>query len=335
MNRKSASLGALVLALIAAAFVLPGIQLAGGRSERLANGGFEKGFYASTAGQVGKGWKWFHTIGGAMYGFYDDTWAPVVYGGQHSQLIGILSFDGDPYLPDRYAGIYQTVAVVPGASYQLSIRGMLRALEDDPDRANYSYRVEYGVDYGGGSDWKAVKNWVEIPWDTVHPRLTPGSMDHYTTSITAKGGHLTLYIRAWKKWATGYRELDVNLDAISLKGAAPADTTPPELSLKPPTHPVVGRTYTVAVDGGKDAGISNVGATKLELFDNGSLVGTVSHDAGTLRFAHIFEWTPTVAGLHVLKVVAHDTIWGQTSHSVSVTVGVQGQFVHNRIRLLR
>jgi hypothetical protein len=329
MNRKSTFLGALVLALLAAAFALPGVQLAGGRSERLANGGFEEGFYASPAGLVGDCWHLFHSAGGANYGFYDDTWAPVVYDGQHSQLIEINTFDAGQNLPDRYAGIYQTVAVIPGASYDLSFHGMLRALEDDSDRANYSYRVEYGVDYSGGSDWTVVGNWVEIPWDTVHPRLSPESMDHYSTTITATGSRLSLYVRLWKKWATGNREVDFNLDAVSLKGAKPTDTVQPQASLTAPDYPVVGRTYTIVVESGKDKTMSSHGITNLKLFDNGNLVGSVSYAAGTLCLEHEFAWTPTEAGLHVLEAVVHDTMGGTTKTSVSVTVGLLGQFVQN------
>ena len=224
MNRKRTIFISLVVALVAGVVAAPGIQLAGGATERLVNGNFEGGFYATPVGFVGNHWKWFHNGGAIKYGFYDDNWPPIVYDGQHSQLIELNTFDYAGSDADRYAGIYQTVAVVPGETYDLSLHGMLRALEDDPDRSCCNYRVEVGLDYNGGQDWAAVTEWIELPWNTVHPRLTPGSMESYATSVKTTSNRLTVFVRVWKKWGTARRELDVNLDAISLKGAMPGDT---------------------------------------------------------------------------------------------------------------
>jgi hypothetical protein len=314
----------LVLALLAGAFTVAGIQFAGGATERLTNGSFESGFYATPAGWVGEGWHWFHNGGQADYGFYDETWAPVIYDGVHSQMIEISTFGRTGSDADRFAGIYQTVAVVPGQSYELSLTGMLRALEDDPDRVGYSYRVQYGVDYGGGTDWQAVDNWVELPWDTVHPRLSPGSMDTYATLLTATGNRLTVFFRVWKKWGTPGRELDVNLDAISLKGAMPATTGSPAVSFGVPSFPVAGWSYPVTVQSSND-----VGVTKLELYDGGTLVGSVSYQVGLLDLTHAFTWTPVTPGSHTLKAVAHDAGGLTASHQATVVVGNEGQFLSN------
>ena len=110
--------------------------------------------------------------------------------------------------------------MTPGATYRLSLRGMLRALADDPDRSGYNYRIQWGYDPHGGMDWTLVDNWVEIPINTVHPRLLPGPMAAYSVEFQAPAPQITLFIRAWKKWGTVSRELDVNLDAISLTGFA-------------------------------------------------------------------------------------------------------------------
>jgi len=324
MSRKRVLIGALLLALVAAVVAVPGIQLAGGATERLTNGDFEEGFRFTPAGQVGNGWQWFHNGGEATYGFYDETWAPVIYDGQHSQLLEINTFSRGGSDPDRYSGIYQTVAVVAGETYDLSLHGMLRALEGDPDREGYNYRVQYGVDYDGGADWTAVDNWVEIPWNTVHPRLTPGSMDSYSTSITATGTRLTLFVRVWKKWATAGRELDVNLDAISLKGALPADTEAPTAGLTAPAFPVVGWQVAVPVTSSNDVGI-----TKLEFYDGSDLVDSVSYEVGLLSLSHRFAWTPATVGAHTLKVVAHDAAGAMATQMVTVMVGQEGQFLTN------
>jgi hypothetical protein len=191
----------------------------GQKGQFITNASFESGFSSWPSGLVGHGWGAFTNGGAASFGFYDETWRPVVYDGSHSQLIEINSLGRVESDPDRYAGIYQTVAgLTPGATYRLSMYGMLRVREDDTDLEGYNYRVQWGyLPYANG-DWTAVTNWVEVPWDKIHPRLSPGAMDHYVTSFEAPSGAVTIFVRAWKKWGTVNRELDVNLDRITLRG---------------------------------------------------------------------------------------------------------------------
>jgi hypothetical protein len=324
MNRKRILVTALLLALVATVVAIPGIQLAGGPTERLANGDFESGFTSTAVGLVGNGWHSFDNGGQIQYGFYDEVWPPVINDGEHAQLIELNTFNRGGSDPDRYAGIYQTVAVAPGETYELSLHGMLRAMEDDPDRTNYSYRLQYGVDYTGGTDWTAVSNWVEIPWDTVYPRLSPGSMDSYSASITATSPRLTLFFRVWKKWGTTQRELDVDLDTISLKGAMPPASTPLSVALTIPGFPVAGWSYPVSV-----VSSSGVGVTKVELYDGSELVGKTSQAVGLLNLTHDFAWTPATAGSHKLKAVAYDAAGSSKNHVVTVTVGAEKQFLAN------
>ena len=81
--------------------------------------GFEQGFYSTPVGAIGNGWGWFTNGGAANYGFYDDQWSAVVAEGSHSQLIEINTYGISGPSPDRFAGIYQTVPVVSGATYTL------------------------------------------------------------------------------------------------------------------------------------------------------------------------------------------------------------------------
>jgi hypothetical protein len=329
MNVRRVLVGSVLVALVAAVVAVPGIQFAGGAVERLTNGDFESGFYAAPVGFVGDGWAWFTNGGDARYGFYDEEWDPVVYDGEHGQLIEINTFYGDGTDPDRYAGIFQTVAVVPGETYELSLYGMLRALADDPDRTGYNYRVQLGFDFAGGSDWAAVGEWVEIPWDTVHPRLAPGTIDSFTTTVEATGPRLTLFVRAWKKWGTSGRELDVNLDAISLKGAMPPEggadgDVGPSVALDTPGFPVVGWPQKVEVYSS-----NGVGVTRLELFDDGALVDHVQFDVGLLTLNRVFTWTPESSGSHVLKAVATDSAGQAASAQATVVVGEEGEFLVN------
>lgn len=325
MNRRRVLVIALFLALAAIVVTVAGTQLAGEATERLTNGDFEAGFYAIPPGYVGNGWHWFHNGGEATYGYYDETWAPVIYEGEHSLMIEINTYDRAASDPDRYAGIYQTVAVVPGENYELFMAGMLRALADDPDREGYNYRVQYAVDHAGGTDWQAVDNWVELPWDTVHPRLSPGAMETFTATLTASGDNMTIFVRAWKKWGTTGRELDVNLDAISLKGAMPVDTSEPTVAIvDPPLYPVAGWDYAIAVESSND-----VGVTRLELYDNDELVDSVQYDVGVLELSHDFTWVPETPGSHTLKAVVHDAGGATGSSEATLEVGEEGQFVTN------
>ena len=324
MGSKRILLGVLLLVLLVGMFVRPGIQLAGVATERLVNGRFEDGFYATPVGQVGNDWGWFHNNGRVTFGMYDDTWAPVVYDGQHSQLIETNTLSRSVSDPDRHAGIYQTVAVVPGNHYELSLHGMLRALEDDPDRSGYNYRVQYGVDYDGGSDWQAVAEWIEIPWDTVHPRLDPGDMESYTATLTATGEKLTLFIRVWKKWGTTSRELEVNLDGISLKGAMPETTVRPTVDFFLPTYPVAGWSYKIPVEAH-----SEIGILSLELSDGSTQLGWLQYEVGPLDLSPEFAWTPTTAGSHTLIATVLDASGGLENKKVTVVVREEGQFLAN------
>jgi hypothetical protein len=184
----------------------------------IVNGGFEEGFQGEFG--VGYGWGAFSN-GNAAIGWNADSWAPVVIAGSYAQLIEIKNAADR----DRYAGIYQTVAVVPGQQYKLTIKGLIRSEEGDVQKSNYGYRLQYGLDDAGGTAWELVneKNWQEIQWDEQPLSDPPNGtyrFDTFETTITAKGNKLTLFIRAWKKWINNGVGL-YDLDEISLVGPAP------------------------------------------------------------------------------------------------------------------
>ncbi len=352
LNWRATRSAFLLLAVVAGLVLAPGVDLAAPDTERLANGDFEEGFRATPVGEVGDGWDWFHNGGAADYGFYRDTWAPVVYDGENSQLVEINTYGVGGQDADRYAGIYQTVAVEPGETYQLRVHGMLRALESDPDRVGYNYRVQYGIDYQGGTDWRLVDDWLEIPWDTVHPRLSPGPMESFSTPVAATSKRLTVFLRVWKKWGTAERELDVNLDSISLRGALPADANKTgdrytvvrgdgdaytviensdvsgalklTVAVEVPQFPVVGNREVIRVHG-----LNDVGVTKLELYVDGVLVGRETYRVGRLSVSKEFHWVPTSPGNHLIRAVARDVVEARAYQDAKVRVGVNAQFIHN------
>ncbi|MBK8050116.1 MAG: hypothetical protein IPK16_25250 [Anaerolineales bacterium] len=125
------------------------------------NGDFEAGFYPVSVGHVGTGWGYFITGGGANYGFYDDQWPRVRADGHSSQLIEINTKNIYPLENDRYAGIFQYLrGLVPGATYEFSMKGLLRGAgnEDDP----YRFAAQVGYSAGYQANWSAVSNWTEM-----------------------------------------------------------------------------------------------------------------------------------------------------------------------------
>ncbi len=219
-------------------FLLAGLTVQAERGNVLKNGGFEEGFLYGVANS----WGSFHNGGLADCNFHDDDWDPVVYEGEHSQLIEIstLAYGGSE--KDRYAGIYQVVDVVPEARYEFMIHGMVRSTEGSESESEYGYRLEVGFDYSGGTDWQAVTEWAEMPWPE-YPRLEPGAWKNYYATVYPTGSKLTIFIRAWKKFATARQEGNINVDNVSLTGEIPtgeAATAVPTAEEEPDTMPVTG-----------------------------------------------------------------------------------------------
>lgn len=184
----------------------------------IVNGGFEGGFQEEFG--IGYGWGGFSN-GNAIAGWNFDDWGAVVIEGQYAQRIEIR----DALELDRYAGIYQTISVVPGEQYKLTIKGLIRSSEGDITVSDYGYRLQYAVDYNGGVAWELVDEaeWKELPWDE-QPLSEPSGgtyrQDSFETTITATGDTLTLFIRGWKKWLDNGSGI-YDLDEISFVGPVP------------------------------------------------------------------------------------------------------------------
>jgi len=182
----------------------------------LRNGNFEEGFQPN---QLGNYWNSFNN-GDAHFSFHIDDWPLVVVEGKHTQLIEIA----EATRSDRYLGIYQTVSVIPGEVYTFSMRGLIRTNTGDVEKTSYGYRLQVGFDPAGGQDWNKVENWVELPWDEQLRVQDSFRFDSYTTTVIPTGESLTVFIRAWKKWADA-GEGDYDVDDIRLVG--PVMVTPP------------------------------------------------------------------------------------------------------------
>jgi len=204
----------------------------------IVNGSFEDEPWLDWQG-IAPGWGAFNN-GDAHASWYKDTWTKVVFDGKQAQMIEIIAGSGKG---DRYAGIYQTVAVVPNAAYELTIHGLVRSDEGSGEASGFGYVLQYGLDFNGGADWQAVQQWINLPFPE-HPRedlkaenvYTYGT---YTTSVIPTGPKLTLYIRAWKKWAD-LNEGNFDVDAISLRGSVAAPAPIPQMPVSGDETPTAG-----------------------------------------------------------------------------------------------
>jgi hypothetical protein len=227
---------ALILVMLAS-LLLVTLSVSAASINVIRNGSFEGEFVNG----VGSSWQAFNNGGHAAYGYRADTSEKVVYDGSVSQLITMhtLGFTGSE--PDRYAGIYQVVDVVPGQRYMFSFYGMVRSTEGNQDASNYNYRVEIAYDYEGRTDPWAVTDWLEMDRWAEFPLDRPGLFQSYAHGVTPTSNELTVFIRAWKKFPTTGQEARINLDAVSLLGPDPGRGAPAPYAPKPPAAEDGGR----------------------------------------------------------------------------------------------
>jgi hypothetical protein len=181
--------------------------------ELLENGSFEEGFDSTG---VGEGWTSFNNGGGAI-NFSPETAEVYVKDGEYAQRISIDNVQE----PDRYAGVYQTVEVIPGETYTLTVQGQIRSPLGNIQASSYGYRVQYAIDDEGGTDWRRIpqEDWVEMPWEENLIGTGMITFSKYMAPITATSDEMTIFVRTWNKWtAPGLTEY--TLDSLSLIGPA-------------------------------------------------------------------------------------------------------------------
>ncbi|MDE3091318.1 MAG: hypothetical protein KGJ80_18280 [Chloroflexota bacterium] len=293
---------------------------AGGYGERLSNGSFEEGFAGNG---VALNWIGFDNGGSAFYHFQDDTSPAFNSDGKHSQLVEVSTTAYYVTEPERYAGIYQTVSVVAGTTYTLTMHGMLRVLPDDPDMNNWSYIVQWGIDPSGGADWGSVA-WKDVPWQNTYDWQKPGPLSDWTTTFTAPSNKITLFVRALKKFATPQRDLFVNADGISLVGQLPADSNPPKVSATWPTYVYTTKPFPVKVTAS-----DNIGVPAINLYDGDKLAASSKFSVGPLSEQVEFAWTPQISGTHTLRVDAVNELGMTTTVTSTLQVVPIVEFFKN------
>ena len=180
----------------------------------IENGGFEWGFGEDG---VAAPWQKF-TNGGAKTIFMPEPWPLAIRDGDQAQRITIY----EAHLPDRYAGIYQRLAVEAGQSYRLTLYGQIRSGAGDVNISQYGYKMQYAIDWQGGVDWQAIPDdeWVELPWDEQLLDSADVEFLKFSAKVTPPTNRMTLFIRAWNKWPDPV-EAQYTLDTLSLVGPKP------------------------------------------------------------------------------------------------------------------
>jgi hypothetical protein len=186
------------------------------------NGSFEEGFGASG---VAQGWTAFSSDKGAVFGWEPDSDPMHVSHGAHAQVMRIMG----PGEPNTFVGIYQTMDVVPGETYTLTLHGVIRSSLASENDAPSAFRVQYAIDETGGTDWKAVEwaEWIDPGWNDVQLDVKWPPLDDHVLQITPSTEKITLFVRGWSKWAFFQSEAKFFLDGIFVNGPVPAEGMPP------------------------------------------------------------------------------------------------------------
>lgn len=176
---------------------------------------------------VAEGWTGYDSGGEAAYRFSEENTAELVYDGELSQTLEIDTGELSAAEAERFAGVYQVANVVNGESYMFSLYGLARnTLSEDAEEAD-GFVVQVGFDLAGGTDPSAVTEWTDLEWQ-FSPSDAPGEFESYSAGITATSDKATVFVQLAHKLGTPGQLGSVNLDAVSLVGAAAAVAEPAE-----------------------------------------------------------------------------------------------------------
>lgn len=164
----------------------------------VTNGSFEDGFSAG----VGNGWvKWqatgsnTFTIGQASANHYDGSYA------QYWSRADTLAMDG---------GVYQTVSVTPGATYEIKAVAKRQSLLAGTF-------VKFGYDLTAGTNATAAS----VAYTDI-TGATDNAWVQYTATVVPSGSSLTVFARGGHTGTTGGANAYFYLDAVSVIETAAA-----------------------------------------------------------------------------------------------------------------
>lgn len=179
----------------------------------LVNGSFEEGFQENG---VGSGWAAWDNGGVGKRTWMEELQPVHVSHGERAQLLELTGAGN----VDRYIGIYQTVDVVAGETYTLSMHGLIRSSDAGNDNAPYGHRIQWGIDYEGRGSWQEVDEWFDTGWNDVKLDDPNPTMNYVSLPITAESDKLSLFIRGWTKWPNQPIS-KYYVDGIFLEGQVP------------------------------------------------------------------------------------------------------------------
>ncbi|MEM7348513.1 MAG: hypothetical protein AAF485_30165, partial [Chloroflexota bacterium] len=193
------------------AFTPQAAFVAGESANMVANGDFETSFGDNG---VAADWESFQT-GAVIVSFSPEEPGPYVKDGNGAQRITLA----EAYQQDQYAGLYQQIYVIPDETYTFDVSGQIRTGSADVNLSSYGYRVQYAVDETGNTNWQDVpaESWMEIQWDEQLLHTPEVSFLDYSTEIVPTSSQITLFIRAWNKWADP-GEAQYTFDSLSFTG---------------------------------------------------------------------------------------------------------------------
>jgi hypothetical protein len=185
------------------------------------NSSFEEGFDDQGVAQE---WIAFSSDDGAVFAWEPDSDPMHVSHGSHSQVMHIMG----PGEPDTFVGIYQTIDVVPGATYTLALHGVIRSSLATEDNESLAFRIQYAIDETGGTDWKAVQweDWADPGWNDVQQDAKWPPMDAHVVKFTPQGDQITLFVRGWSKWPFFRSEAKYYIDGVFIQGPLPPEGMP-------------------------------------------------------------------------------------------------------------
>lgn len=228
----------------------------------IKNGSFEEWDEDSDPPGVARYWEGY-TNGRAVFGFYDELWREAVGNGENAQLMEINGVE--PNILDRVIAVYQTVDVMPGSQYDLTMWAIMRTQAPEIDRNKNEVEMHWGVDYTGEGNYDNVTEWNIMPLTEQYrlgssgeyPEDVPLFYEMITGTIqTGDSSQITLFIRGLKKFPTG-TEVNFDVDDVTLVGAAGA----PEPTATPTLEP--GATPEMPTSGAITSGNTSVGAVLL------------------------------------------------------------------------
>ena len=121
------------------------------------------------------------------------------------------------------AGVYQRVAVPAGATCTFSAHVQAWCSNsDDPRVSDGEMYFKVGIDPSGETDAYSE----QVVWDDDW-YLVRGEYVKRSIAVVAGAAHITVFVRAWNKWAMKHNDCYLDKCSLTITGGEPAPPVPP------------------------------------------------------------------------------------------------------------